>query len=146
MKRRQLFTVSLAVAVPLTAAMPTLAQQAAAQPASAAAQPAGRIEQGVFVPEGNTLAEVLEQQAANKGMAAAAQQQTADNKAMLDAYAQAKAAYDAEVARLEEERRAKEAEAARIAAEHEAAMAKWRADVAACKDGDKSRCAPPAKD
>lgn len=139
MKRHLIIAMSLAVVMPLTVAGPALAQ-------SAVTRPPGHTEQGVFVPEGNTLAEVLEQQAANKAMAEAAQQQTAANKAMLDTYAQAKAAYDAELVRLEEERKAKEAEAARVAAEHEAAMAKWRADVAACEDGDESRCASPAED
>ena len=138
MKRLQLVLLSLAAA----AATPALAQQ----PSPAAQQAAGRVEQGVVVPEGNTLAEVLEQQAANKAQADAAKEQTAENQARMAAYAEAKAAYDAELVRLEEERKAKEAEAARIAAEHEAAMAKWRADVAACEGGDKSRCAPPAAD
>lgn len=138
MKRIRLVAGALvAAALPLGTAAPAQGQQT---------QPAGRTEQGVFVPEGNTLAEVREQQAANKAQADAAQQQTAANKAMLDAYAQAKAAYDAEVARLDEERKRKEAEAVSAAAEHEAAMAKWRADVAACEDGDESRCAPPADD
>jgi len=34
-----------------------------------------------------------------------------------------------------------EAELARRAREHEEAMERWRADVEACKSGDKSRCA-----
>jgi hypothetical protein len=107
-------------------------------------QPAGHYEQGVFVPEGNTLAEVLEQQAANKAQAEAARQQEDQNAAHLAAYEQAREAYQAELARVEEEKRAIEAHAAKTAADHEAAMARWRADVAACEGGDKTRCAPIA--
>lgn len=107
-------------------------------------QPAGHFEQGVFVPEGNTLAEVLEQRAANKAQADAARQREDENAAQLAAYEQAQAAYQAELARVEEEKHAIEAQAAKVAADHEAAMAKWRADVAACEGGDKTRCAPAA--
>ncbi len=137
MKRLPFVLVSLAAGT----AAPALAQQAERQP-PAEEQPAGRIEQGVFVPEGSALAEVLEQQAANKAQAATAKQHAAANEARAAAYAEARAAYEAELVRLDEERKAKAAEAARVAAAHEAAMAKWRADVAACEDGDRSRCAP----
>lgn len=104
--------------------------------------PTGNVEQDVLVPEGNTLAEVREQQAANKAQAEAARQKAEENDAALTAYARAQEAYKAESARVEDEKRAIEAQAAKVAAEHEAAMARWRADVAACEDGDKSRCAP----
>jgi hypothetical protein len=105
-------------------------------------EPAGHVEQGVFVPEGNTLAEVLERQAANKAQAEAARQQEDQHAAQLAAYERAQEAYQAELARVEEETRAIEAQAAKVAADHEAAMARWRADVAACEAGDVSRCAP----
>jgi ATPase subunit of ABC transporter with duplicated ATPase domains len=109
-------------------------------------QPAGHFEQGVFVPEGNTLAEVLEQQAANKAQAEVARQQEDRDAAQRAAYEQAREAYQAELARVEEEKRAIEAQAAKVAADYEAAMTKWRADVAACEGGDKTRCAPVAPD
>lgn len=105
-------------------------------------QPTGHVEHGVFVPEGNTLAEVQEQQAANTAQAEAARQREDQNAAQLAAYEQARDAYQAELARVEEEKHAIEAQAAKVAADHEAAMARWRADVAACEGGDESRCAP----
>jgi len=127
----------------------SLAGGAAAQDAQDAPdqveKPAGHFEQGVFVPEGSTLAEVLEQQAANRAQAEAAQRQEEEDAARLAAYEKAQEAYHAELARIEEEKRAIEAQAAKVAAEHEAAMAKWREDVAACQRGDKSRCAPRTK-
>ena len=109
-------------------------------------QPADDVEQGVSLPEGNTLAEVREQQAANKAQADAARQKADENDAALASYAEAQAAYQVELARVEEENRAIEAQAAKAAADHEAAMAKWRADVAACEGGDESRCAPKPED
>ncbi len=129
------FVVAL-IAAPLAGA--ALAQDAPQQPA-------GQIEQGVFVPEGNTLAEVREQQAANKAQAEAARQRENEDAAQLAAHEKAQAAYQTELAHVEEEKRAIEAQAAKVAADHEAAMAKWRADVAACEGGDKSRCAPKIK-
>lgn len=134
-RRLATFVVAL-IAAPLAGA--ALAQDAPQQPA-------GHIEQGVFVPEGNTLAEVREQQAANNAQAETARQRENENAAQLAAHEKAQAAYQAELAHVEEEKRAIEAQAAKVAADHEAAMAKWRADVAACKDGDKSRCAPKTK-
>ena len=140
MKRLQ-FAFALFSAASLVATAPALAQQPTEQE-----KPAGRTEQGVWVPEGSTLAEVLEQQAANKAQAEAAKQHAAANQARLAAYEQAQVAYQAELARVEERTRAIDAEAARVAAAHEAAMAKWRADVEACQDGDDSRCAPKSDD
>ena len=129
------FVVAL-IAAPLAGAAPA---QESPQP------PTGHGEQGVFVPEGNTLAEVREQQAANKAQAETARQRENENAAQLAAHEKAQAAYQAELAHAEEEKRAIEAQAAKVAADHEAAMAKWRADVAACEGGDKSRCAPKIK-
>lgn len=48
--------------------------------------------------------------------------------------AAAKAAYEAALAK-------NKAEAERITSEHDATVAKWKADVAACEKGDRSRCA-----
>ena len=62
-------------------------------------------------------------------MAAAAQKQNADNAA-------AKAAYDQAV-------RDREALIAKQKADYDAAMVKWEADSAACKAGDRSKCAAP---
>jgi hypothetical protein len=129
-----------AFVVPVLAA--GLIHTAAAAQDAAQPQRAGHMEQGVFVPEGNTLAEVLEQRAANKAQADTARQREDENAAQLAAYEKAQADYQAELARVEEEKRAIEAQAAKAAADHEAAMAKWRADVAACESGDESRCAP----
>ncbi len=49
---------------------------------------------------------------------------------IADSQAEAKAAYDAEVARRQQE--------------YDAAMARWKADAAACEAGEVARCAPPA--
>lgn len=38
--------------------------------------------------------------------------------------------------------KAYEAEQARVAREYQEAMTKWQADVAACQNGDRKRCAP----
>ena len=62
-------------------------------------------------------------------MPAAAQKQNADNAA-------AKAAYD-------QAARDREALIAKQKADYDAAMVKWEADNAACKAGDKSKCAAP---
>lgn len=93
----------------------------------------------------DALAEVQQQQAANKAMADFAKQQVADNEARIAAYQQAQAAYEAELARVESERKARDAVMAKSAADHEAAVAKWRADIVACKDGDATRCPASAQ-
>jgi hypothetical protein len=56
--------------------------------------------------------------------------------------AQQQAAHDQQV--FTEETAAYEAEKARVAAMSAEERIKWEADVAACKAGDKTRCAPPA--
>lgn len=87
-------------------------------------------------------------------------QQERENTARLNAEQQAKAkadndAYNAQVnaaaqqqaaaqATFTEETAAYEAEKARVAALSAEERIKWEADVAACKAGDKTRCAPPA--
>lgn len=144
MRSRAIPVAGLMFAALIAAAGPVWAQdQVEAEPE--VQEPAGRYENGVFIPEGNTLEEVLEQRAANRRQADDAHRHILENQAALADYAKAQAAYEAELARIEEEKRAIEAEAARVAAEHEAAMAKWREDVAACERGDKNRCAPKAK-
>lgn len=121
-----------------------LVSSAAAQEThqEAPAEPAGHFEQGVFVPAGNTLAEVREREALNRAQAEAAQRKEDENAAKIAAYDKAREVYLVEVARNEEERLAIEAQAARNAAAYDAAMALWRANVIACESGDKSRCAP----
>jgi hypothetical protein len=139
MNRTRFAFATLTAAALLGAALPVAAQEEQAPPS-------GKIEEGVFVPTGSTLAEVLEQQKANKEMADFAKTQVADNNARLAAYEQARAAYEAELARVAAETKAREAEVARLTAAHEAAVAKWRADVDACAKGEEDHCAPKAED
>ena len=58
-------------------------------------------------------------------------------KAQVDANVAAQAAYDKALAD-------EAARAAKEKADYDASMVKWRADVEACKGGDKTRCAKPA--
>lgn len=144
MKTRAAAIAALIFTAPITALVPVQAQEQA-ETETAVEEPAGHYDNGVFIPKGNTLEEVLEQRAANRRQADDAHRHILENEAALADYAKAQAAYEAELARVEEEKRALEAEAARIAAEHEAAMAKWREDVAACERGEKDRCAPKTR-
>jgi hypothetical protein len=75
--------------------------------------------------------------ALNREEADKAKQQAAANLAARDAFQQAEVAREAQIARDKE---AYEQDKARLAAEHEAAMALWREDVLACRDGDTPRC------
>jgi chromosome segregation ATPase len=93
---------------------------------------------GVVVPKGNTIAEVRQRQAANDEQVKAAQAQLDQNAASQAAHDQAVQAYNAELARISQQ--AADADKA-----HQDAMAKWEADVAACKAGDAKRCGAPAK-
>jgi chromosome segregation ATPase len=94
---------------------------------------------GVVVPKGNTIAEVRQRQAANDEQVKAAQAQLDQNAASQAAHDQAVQAYNAELARISQQ--AADADKA-----HQDAMAKWEADVAACKAGDAKRCSgAPAK-
>ena len=103
--------------------------------AAGAAPAAGqKTVDGVFVPKGNTLAEVQQRKAANDEQVKAAQAQLDQNAANQAAHDQAVQAYNAELARISQQ-------AADAQRAHDAAMAKWQADVAACKAGDTSRCA-----
>jgi hypothetical protein len=110
--------------------------------AAVLAQDQGRAEQAAPVTQDAAAAEVQQQQAANKAMADFAKQQVADNEARIAAYQQAQATYEAELARVEAERKARDAVMAKASSDHEAAVAKWRADIAACKEGDKTHCPP----
>lgn len=75
--------------------------------------------------------------ALNREQADNAQRQLADNAASRQAFEAAQLAREEQIAR---DQQSYEAEKARVAAEHEAAMAKWREDVAACRAGDRTRC------
>lgn len=75
----------------------------------------------------------------NREQAAAAQHQLDENSANQRAYDEA---VRARRAAIEKQRAAYEAEKTRLAREHEEAMARWRADVAACKAGHTEHCAP----
>ncbi|MEW9854446.1 hypothetical protein [Novosphingobium sp. M1R2S20] len=74
----------------------------------------------------------------NREQAESAQRQLEENAASKRAYE------EAEYEREEQMRRdleAYEQEKKRLAKEHAAAMDVWRADVAACRSGDRTRCA-----
>ena len=118
------FTVELRLSIAATLAVltvPALAQ------APTAAQPA----QGEATPE--------EARAAlNAQQVESARRQLAENAASRKAYEDAVAAREEQIRRDLE---AHEAEKARLAREHEAAMERWRADAAACRGGDRTRCA-----
>lgn len=86
-------------------------------------------------PSAQDLAEIAEQERLNREQADFAARQVADNAAAKAAFEKATDDYNATIARQQAEQRQREAEYA-------AAMAKWRADVEACKQGDFSRCAP----
>lgn len=88
----------------------------------------------VPVTSAQELAEIATRERLNREQAAFAQKQLAENAAAKAAFEKATADREATIA-------AQAAEAARKQREYEAAMAKWRADVEACKNGDRSRCA-----
>lgn len=107
----------------LVAAAPADAKprKKAARPPAAAAAPAPA------QPPAPTDAELLAK--ANAEQAKAAADQNAQNAANQQAYQDAVKARDAQIARTK--------------AEHDASMKKWEEDVAACKAGDRTRCAQP---
>jgi selenocysteine lyase/cysteine desulfurase len=75
--------------------------------------------------------------ALNRQQALDAQKQLADNAANRQA---SEAATRAREDQIRTDQAAWEAEKARLAADHAAAMDQWRADVAACRAGDRTRC------
>ncbi len=76
-----------------------------------------------------TLSPEEQRAAANAEQAKAAQAQAQSNAANQQAYQDALKARDEKIAREK--------------AEYDAAMAKWKADTAACQAGDVSKCAKP---
>ncbi|HEX7710488.1 MAG TPA: hypothetical protein VF418_06075 [Sphingomonadaceae bacterium] len=101
--------------------------------AAAAPAAAQKTVDGVSVPKGNTIEEVRQRQAANAEQVKAAQAQLDQNAANQAAHDQAMQAYQAELDRIAQQ----QADAERA---HTEAMAKWQADVDACKAGDAARC------
>lgn len=75
----------------------------------------------------------------NAQQAAVARQQLDQNVANQKAYDDAVKAREAEIARV---KAAYEAENEQVQAAYDAAVKKWQEDSAACKAGDKKRCAP----
>lgn len=75
--------------------------------------------------------------ALNREQADSARRQLEENAASKQAFENAQAAREAQI---EADQARYEAETARLATEHEAAMARWRDDVAACRGGDRTRC------
>lgn len=73
----------------------------------------------------------------NRQQADEAKRQLAENAASAAA---SQAASLAREDQIRSDQAAWEAEKARLAADHAAAMDQWRADVAACRDGDRTRC------
>lgn len=75
--------------------------------------------------------------ALNRQQAEDARRQLADNAASAAA---SQAAALAREDQIRSDQAAWEAQKARLAADHAAAMDQWRADVAACRGGDRTRC------
>lgn len=75
--------------------------------------------------------------ALNRQQAQDAQRQLADNAASRSA---SEAAALAREDQIRSDQAAWEAEKSRLAMDHAAAMDQWRADVAACRSGDRTRC------
>jgi biopolymer transport protein ExbB/TolQ len=73
----------------------------------------------------------------NREQAQEAREQLAENAASRSA---SEAAALAREDQIRSDQAAWEAEKARLASEHAAAMEQWRADVTACRNGDRTRC------
>jgi hypothetical protein len=83
------------------------------------------------IPQGGPTSDEEARAALNREQAEVAQKQLQQNAAGVEA-----------MKVYEEQLKAYEADKARVAREHDEAMARWQADVTACKGGDRSRCAP----
>ena len=75
--------------------------------------------------------------AINRDELTKAQRQLSQNAAARQAYEQAQAAREEQI---QQDQAAWEAEKTRLATEYESAMEQWRADVAACRAGNRTRC------
>lgn len=105
-----------------------------------ALQPAEAPTSEVKQPDGTTAEERSNTARLNAEQAARARTDNITYEQEVSAAAQQVAHDEAEFV---EETAAYEAEKARVAAMSAEARMKWEADVAACKAGDTSRCAPP---
>lgn len=94
------------------------------------------------LPDGTTAEERANTARLNAEQQAKAKAEDDAYKAQVAAAAQQEAAAKATYA---EQTAAYEAEKARLAAMGAEERQKWEADVAACKAGDRTRCAPPAE-
>ncbi|MCZ8173411.1 MAG: hypothetical protein O9272_16890 [Brevundimonas sp.] len=90
--------------------------------------------------------ELAERERLNQQQAAFAKKQLEQNEANRHAFEQAQREREAAIAKQKADYAAAvaatEAEKQRREREYAAAMARWQADVEACKKGDKTRCAP----
>lgn len=75
--------------------------------------------------------------ALNREQAGAARRQSEANLASKQAFEAAQAANEEQIRRDQD---AYEQEKVRLASEHEAAMQRWREDIAACRAGEWKRC------
>lgn len=91
------------------------------------------------LPDGTTAEERANTARLNAEQAAKAKAETAAYQAQVAAVAQQEASAQAEFSKETAEY---EAEKARVAALSAEERMKWEADAAACKAGDKARCAP----
>lgn len=78
----------------------------------------------------------------NAAQAEAARRQIEANAANQRAYDAALKAYHAAAAARDEAVALQQAEATRLQAEYDAALKQWEQAVAACKKGERKRCAP----
>lgn len=87
-----------------------------------------------------TPEEMAATDALNRSQAGEAMQQNTANAAARERFEQAQRNREETIARQQADHRA---EVERAGREHAAAMTQWEADVAACKAGDRTRCATP---
>lgn len=109
---------------------------------------AGPVHAFQTLPDGTTKQEREDTAKLNAEQLAKAKAETAAYEREVAATAQQAAAREGEIAAAQAEyaraTAAYEAEKARVAALAAEQQQKWEADVAACKAGDRSRCAKPA--
>ncbi|MCL4671593.1 MAG: hypothetical protein KJZ64_01360, partial [Sphingomonadaceae bacterium] len=118
-------------------------QSGRSNPAAPAAPPADILS--VPVTSEQEQRELAERERLNREQAEFGTRQLAENEANRQAFEKALRDREAIIARQQSDYEAQlaavEAERLRREREHAAKMAQWRADVEACKKGDKSKCA-----
>jgi hypothetical protein len=102
---------------------------------AASEQPESRLS--IPVSTDQAAREIVEREGLNRKQAEFASNQNAENEAARAAYEKALRDREETIARQQANY---QAELDRLAREHAEAMARWEADVAACKKGDLSRC------